>query len=171
MIQSNKPPEFYWDIQGEYIFFLKGHLSQWWHSSFRFAGKDFNCAEQFMMYQKSVLMQDEETGKKILETDDPKEQQRLGRLIKNFDSNLWDKVKYQIVYLGNFLKFYQNKDLREVLFQTDNKQLVEVNPKDIVWGIALSMENPDRLDPKKWKGENLLGSILTNVRRELQIGN
>lgn len=46
---------------------------------------------------------------------------------------------------------------------------MEVNPKDTVWGIALSMDDPDRLDSKKWKGENLLGSILTNVRKELKI--
>ena len=168
MITSNKPANSYWDIQEKYIFFLKGHLSQWWHSRFIYSGIEFNCAEQFMMYQKSILMNDLETASDILNTDNPKEHQRLGRIIRNFDSNLWDKVKYQIVYLGNFLKFYQNIHLKEILYQTNEKLLVEVNPNDKVWGIALAIDNPDRLDPKNWKGENLLGNILTHLRQDLQ---
>ena len=149
-------------------FFVKGHLSQWWYSRFIYSGIEFNCAEQFMMYQKAILMNDEVTATEIMNTDDPKEQQRLGRIIRNFDSNLWDKVKYQTVYLGNFLKYYQNPFLKEVLFQTNEKFLVEVNPNDPIWGIALSINNPDRLDPSRWKGENLLGKVLTNVRKDLQ---
>jgi len=168
MITSNKPADSYWDIQPEYIFFVKGHLSQWWHSPFYYSGIEFNCAEQFMMYQKAVLMNDTDTAAAIMKTDDPKEQQRLGRIIRNFDSNLWDKVKYQMVYLGNFLKFYQNPELREILFKTNGKLLVEVNPNDSVWVIALAIDNPDRLDSNKWKGENMLGRVLTNVRTDLQ---
>lgn len=121
-----------------------------------------------MMYQKAILMNDTDTAAEIMKTDDPKEHQRLGRIIRNFDSNLWDKVKYQTVYLGNFLKFYQNPDLREILLRTNGRLLVEVNPNDSVWGIALAIDNPDRLDSNKWKGENMLGEILTNVRNDLQ---
>ncbi len=135
---------------------------------FVYSGIEFNCAEQFMMYQKAILMNDQETAAEIMKTDDPKEHQRLGRIIRNFDSNLWDKVKYQTVYLGNFLKFYQNPDLREILLRTNGRLLVEVNPNDSVWGIALAIDNPDRLDSNKWKGENMLGEILTNVRNDLQ---
>ena len=40
--------------------------------------------------------------------------------------------------------------------------------KDRIWGIGLSMSDPDRLDRRKWKGQNLLGYALMMVREKLR---
>ncbi len=50
------------------------------------------------------------------------------------------------------------------LLSTKNMVIVEASPSDKVWGIGLSMTNKDINDPKKWKGKNLLGKCLMNVR-------
>lgn len=42
--------------------------------------------------------------------------------------------------------------------------------KDKIWGIGLSMDDPDRFDPSKWKGQNLLGYALMMVRDKLLDG-
>ena len=54
-------------------------------------------------------------------------------------------------------KFSQNQDLKEKLKATGDTILAECAVKDCIWGIGLSMKDPDRLDRSKWKGQNLLG--------------
>jgi ribA/ribD-fused uncharacterized protein len=44
---------------------------------------------------------------------------------------------------------------------------VEASPVDPVWGIGLSQENEHCQNPLKWKGLNLLGFALMEVRDTL----
>ena len=64
-------------------------------------------------------------------------------------------------------KFTQNEDLKEQLKCTQDAILAECAVKDRIWGIGLSMKDPDRLDINRWKGSNLLGYALMMVRRHL----
>ena len=66
-----------------------------------------------------------------------------------------------------YKKFSQNEDLKAKLKATDNSILAECAVKDRIWGIGLSMNNPDRLQIDKWKGQNLLGYALMMVRERL----
>lgn len=43
--------------------------------------------EQYMMYKKAMYFQDNDTAKKILETDDVAKIKSLGRIVKNYDDN------------------------------------------------------------------------------------
>lgn len=45
--------------------------------------------------------------------------------------------------------------------------LVEAAGRDTVWGIGLGVNNPKSLDPNLWRGQNLLGFALTQVRDTL----
>ena len=117
-----------------------------------------------MMAEKARLFNDEETLRKILSTDDPKEVKALGRLIKNFDQETWENNKYDIVVKGNYAKFSQNSKLKEYLLNTKNKILAEASPYDKIWGIGLDKNNENAYNPKTWEGENLLGFALMEVR-------
>ncbi len=150
------------------ILFLKGYLSQWATSSFTELGITYNCAEQYMMYQKAVLFADYDSAKKILATKSPKEQKRLGREVKNFNEKFWNEHKVKIVLRGNLLKFSQNLDLKANLLNTGDELLAEANPYDKTWGIGLTATNKDAFYPHKWKGQNLLGKTLMKVREELR---
>lgn len=130
-------------------------------------GVKFNCAEQYMMYQKALLFKDLDTAKLIMEATHPREQQRLGRIVKNYNQEIWDAHKYQIVYKGNYNKFKQNKEDLEWLIATEGT-LVEASPVDTVWGIGLGKDNPLIHDEKNWRGQNLLGKVLTEVRETLR---
>jgi ribA/ribD-fused uncharacterized protein len=46
--------------------------------------------------------------------------------------------------------------------------LVEASPVDAVWGIAMAENNPEVHNPESWKGENLLGYALMEVRNQLK---
>jgi hypothetical protein len=153
-------------ITDKYVFFYKEIFSQWYPCQFKDLDTltTYNCAEQFMMHKKALYFNDLEIAEKIMATDNPREQKALGRLVKNYDDALWNKVKYKIVYNGNFLKFMQNQELLVGLLNTGNKLLVEASLKDKIWGIGMYEDTPGVEDSKNWKGENLLGKALTEVR-------
>lgn len=57
--------------------------------------------------------------------------------------------------------------MKKVLFATYPKVLVEASPFDRIWGIGLEEHDKYAADETKWKGLNMLGFILTDVRDEL----
>lgn len=87
-----------------------GFLSQWYYDNFKEDNITFNCAEQYMMYRKALLFDRENNSfmEKILRTNNPSNMRKLGRSIKNFNQEVWDENKYNIVFDGNLLKFSQN---------------------------------------------------------------
>ncbi|WP_025143094.1 NADAR family protein [Pedobacter jeongneungensis] len=147
---------------------IKTCMSQWWPSSIVENNITYQTAEHYMMAQKALLFNDQEIFEKILTKNSPKDVKDLGRQIKNFDIENWDAHKFDIVKQGNLLKFSQNEALKSFLLQTKSKILVEASPVDAIWGIGLAEDNSDALNPKKWKGLNLLGFALMEVRDEIK---
>jgi ribA/ribD-fused uncharacterized protein len=142
----------------------KSCFSQWWMASFENDGKLYLTAEHFMMARKAALFGDTEIEEQILGTKSPKDVKALGRKINNFNNDIWNEHKYEIVKEGNFFKFGQNEELREFLVGTKSKVIVEASPVDPIWGIGMSENDPDAQSPELWKGENLLGFALMEVR-------
>ncbi|SPT70503.1 NADAR family protein [Anaerobiospirillum thomasii] len=145
----------------------KGCFSQWWRQSFSAMNYTYLYMEQYMMAAKAELFGDSVIRQQILECDDPKQIKELGRKVRGFDHKVWDKFKYSIVLNGNYLKFSQNRDLRDFLLSTYDKVIVEASPYDATWGICLSGSDPKSYDPMLWRGENLLGFALMEVRDEI----
>lgn len=50
---------------------------------------------------------------------------------------------------------------------TKHRILVEASPRNRIWGIGMGKANPDAENPMKWRGRNLLGFALTEVRDQL----
>ncbi|ERS97082.1 hypothetical protein HMPREF1624_06411 [Sporothrix schenckii ATCC 58251] len=127
----------------------------------------FHCAEQYMMYCKAGCFHDTETQKRILATDDAKEQKCLGRATRGFDAAVWDTIKSDVVVLGNVCKFGQNKDLRKLLLDTGTRLLAEAASQDRVWGIGFTAKEASmHKDQSRW-GENRLGKALMKARETL----
>lgn len=139
-------------------------LSQWWPCRFEVDGIEYSCTEQFMMAEKARMFEDKEMLAKIMEASHPKEMKAYGRAVRGFDKDRWDSQCYDIVKRGNLAKFSQNPDLLEFLKGTRRRILVEASPRDRIWGIGMGKNNPDALNPLKWRGTNLLGFALTEVR-------
>lgn len=139
-------------------------FSQWWKSDFIVDKVNYCCAEQYMMASKARLFNDYETLEKILKTKTQGKIKALGREVKNFNDDIWNKEKYNIVLKGNIAKFSQNEKLKQYLISTGDKILVEASPYDKVWGIGMSRDDEGVNNPLLWKGENLLGFALMEVR-------
>lgn len=144
-----------------------GYLSNWYRAEFEADGIKYSSMEQFMMHRKAVCFGDVRTADLVMETDDVAEIKALGRKVSGYDDHYWNGVRQIIVYEGLLAKFSQNKELRNELMSTGDALLAECAVKDTIWGIGLSMKDPDRFDTAKWKGKNLLGYALMIVRKVL----
>jgi ribA/ribD-fused uncharacterized protein len=144
-----------------------GYLSNWYLSPFTVEKKTFSSVEQFMMYRKAICFGDTAVAKNILSTDDAFQIKALGRQVTNYDEHIWNGIRQIVVYEGLLAKFSQNEDLKDKLKSTGEAILAECAVKDQIWGIGLSMTDPNRLDLSKWRGQNLLGYALMMVRERL----
>jgi hypothetical protein len=143
------------------------YLSNWYPSPFTVEKKNFSSMEQFMMYRKAICFGDEAVATNILSTDDASQIKALGRQVSNYDEHIWNGIRQIVVYEGLLAKFSQNEDLKDRLKSTGEAILAECAVKDLIWGVGLSMKDPNRLDKTKWKGQNLLGYTLMMVRERL----
>ncbi len=170
-----------WGADFEFLFFWGHHekgehvtracLSQWYPCQFEVDGVQYNCAEQYMMAEKARLFDDTEVMEKILAATDQKTIKDLGRQVRGFDENKWNKEKVKIVVSGNIAKFSQNWKLKKYLIWTGNRILVEASPYDKVWGIGLKDSDERATNVSQWKGENLLGFSLMIVRDKFLMNN
>lgn len=154
-------------MSDKFVFFWGGPFSQWMYSPFERDGMTFVTAEQWMMYQKAIAMADAASAAKIMATEDPREQKALGRKVANYNDMKWMRVAYNVVVEGNLSKFSQNADCMEALKQSRGKIIVEASPYDKRWGIGMAEGAEGIEDPANWKGENLLGKAIMDVRTYL----
>ena len=119
------------------------------------------------MYKKAECFKDANIASKIMNTNDVSQIKKLGRQVDGYNDTIWNGMRQLVVYDGLFAKFTQNKEMKNMLLQTEGSVLAECAVKDHIWGIGLSMKNPDRLDMSKWKGKNLLGFALMMVRSKI----
>ena len=163
----------------QYIFFY-GHdkekhgdyacLSNFYPASF--VDKDNNyffSSEQYMMWRKAMLFGDMNTASLIRQTTTPCEAKVLGRQVKYFDQDIWEKHAIDIVTEANNLKFTQNPDLMRILIATGSSVLVEAAANDSIWGIGLSEANARITPPEEWPGTNWLGTCLMRVRDQTRL--
>jgi len=162
----------------DYIFFW-GHtpkvdgqvdhscLSNWYPAPFVQQGETYPTTEHYMMAEKARLFSDADTRAKILQVQSPAAAKRLGRKVANFIEEAWKETRFDIVVAGNEAKFRQNPRLGDFLRSTDKKVLVEASPRDRIWGIGIGKDHEHARDPLRWRGLNLLGFALMEVRLRL----
>lgn len=146
---------------GKFVF------SQWFYAPFMVDGVEYKTAEHWMMANKALLFNDSEIFEKIVSAEEPAEVKDLGRRIKNFVELTWNQKKYEIVKAGNTHKFQQHEKFRDYLIQTGDRIIVEASPVDTIWGIGLTADAKQIENPYTWRGENLLGFALMEVRDRL----
>ena len=155
---------FFWGHEDRGKGLTKVCLSQWYQCHFVVEGQYYNCAEQYMMAEKARIFGDEEIRQQILAEYSQMAMKKLGRKVRDYDDEVWKEKRFDVVVKGNIAKFSQNEKLLDFLLSTGDKILVEVSPKDTVWGIGLDESSSEAIQPRKWIGENLLGFALMEVR-------
>lgn len=146
----------------------KSCLSQWFDASFKLDDVIYATAEHYMMAEKARLFDNHELAKEIVQASHPKKVKALGRKVTGFSNTVWNQHRVDIVVSANLAKFSQNQALADFLIKTDKRILVEASPADKIWGIGLAGDDSDSINPHKWKGLNLLGFALMEVREKLK---
>lgn len=102
-----------------------------------------------------------------MESNDPADAKKIMNELKSASSEPeWIENRHDILYCGLLAKFSQRQDLMRYLLASENRQLGEAS-RDLAWGIGLTLMDPLVLSPAHWKGNNLLGKTLMEVRQEL----
>ena len=120
------------------------------------------------MAEKARPFKDHRAVDLIMSSSDSSTHKRVGRGVRNFDTDVWDREKQHAVLSANYAKFTQNPVIKLHILSTGNKRLAEVSPLDPVWGIGLRADDPGAKDPHKWRGKNLLGEALSAVREAIR---
>jgi len=145
-----------------------GFLSNWYLSPFDLDGIHYSSMEQYIMYQKCILFGDQDTAQKVLLTNDPSEQQKLGKLCTGYINDVWAGARQAIAVRGLLAKFSQNADLKKQLLDTKDAYLVECAHSDKIWACGIRLNESKRFDATKWTGQNILGFALMEVRSMLK---
>lgn len=132
--------------------------------------REFLCTEQAFMWAKAKYFGDEHAAADILENgDDPMYCKMRGREVAGYDDARWEAVRYGYMLKPNFERFSQDKELNALLTDPkyDGLEFVEASPYDRIWGIGLAQDDPAIDDKINWKGRNLLGQVITEVRKRI----
>ena len=150
--------------------FYPGCLSQFWPAPFIVDGVTYPAAEYWMMAEKARLFGDVDVLETILTAPTAAAAKAAGRAVRSYSESAWEAVRYDVVVVGNVAKFTQNDELGRYLVSTGDRVLVEASPLDRVWGIGLAEGDEAAASPSRWRGRNLLGFALMEVRERLQSG-
>lgn len=147
---------------------VHGHMCNWYPCHFVEDARAFNCSEQYFMACKASLFGDQESLNLIMESNSPGYQKAVGKQVEGYEDDIWAAYRVSCMFCACWLKYTQNPMLRDALLRTGSKILVEASPTDKVWGIGLSEADPRAIEHDMWRGHNLLGQVLMDVRTALR---
>ena len=73
-----------------------------------------------------------------------------------------------VLKIFRIFQFTQNIELRDRVLLTDSKELDEASSYDKIWGVGLRINDPRIANKHPWRGRNLLGQILVDVRDKIK---
>ncbi len=156
----------------KYVFFHHiygdhGCFSNWYHSPFEYGNNRFTSVEQFAFYHKASMAKRLDLCMQAESTCNPEMLLKLERASNpDIETDLWSKHKYTVIKRGVRAKFQQNKKLYDALEDTKDLTVVSCSPFDNDMSIGLAITDNRRFDRDQWKGKNMLGEILMQIRSE-----
>ena len=94
-----------------HIYFWNSVFSNFYLIEFEYKDHTFACTEQAFMWEKAIYFKDYDIAEEILRTTVPIEVKRLGRKVKNFDSEIWMDVCQDYMFAVNLEKWKLMKDI------------------------------------------------------------
>ena len=126
-------------------------------------GKTWTSVEQYFQFQKATVLGYHDVAASIRATDDSMEAMYLGKNITTEDT-IWPEREEQTMRTALEIKFAMPR-YQLALQKTDT--IVGEGTFHKVWGIGCSMGHRDAYNPRTWKGKNIMGMLLANIKSSL----
>lgn len=110
------------------------------------------------------------TAREALEAVRSNKLEELGRKVRSYDHPRWSRYCRSFLVRGNFAKFSQNPNVRQQLIDDVQSGELVFSVEDHLLGIGFSEDDARAFRKNSWKGRNLLGQALMEVR-EMILGN
>lgn len=135
---------------------------------FRIGGQEYICVEQYVTEEKAYNFGDSAAAQKVRETTDPREMKRIGENIHNYDHQEWLNTMNEVVFKALKAKFTDERahGAKDYLLSTGNRVIGEAS-RNTHWGTGLHVSDQNALKTDEWKGKNIIGKMLMNIRNEI----
>lgn len=131
---------------------------------FEMDGKQWSSIEQILQHGKAVRAGQVEVASRILWTDDPVDIMYIGKAVNNPTG--WNEAAKAILKTSLAKKFAIPQF--KLALQKTGKVIGE-GTRDKVYGIGFTPSANEAHEPSKWTGENLMGTLLMDLKRTLDI--
>lgn len=160
----------------EPVFFFAGNpalnetkeFSNMFEAPIQVEGITFPTVEHYYQWAKAKQFGDAAAQAKLLKTASPKTAKTIGKKVVGFDEAQWDERKDSVMRVAVKAKLMQHPAILKKLMDTGTRLIGEADPRGKYWGIGTSSETSFAKNPERWKGKNVLGKILMELRTELK---
>ena len=121
---------------------------------------------KYLCYKKASLFDSNDVAKEISKSDPKLMRNRASRLA-NLNAKTWEVKFGEILTTALHAKFSQDDDLKAELLSTGDTAIGEACSHDLLFGIGLSLHNPNAMDISRWRGFNLHGMKLMEIHNTL----
>ena len=154
-------------VSDKHVFFAGQHsvLSNWFPCVIHYGDAVFKSAEHLYQHQKCIDLKRKDLAKKVLAATSPYEAMRIGKEVaedKEWVASTGSSIMKEVVAA----KMEQCLEIRETLKKYPDKLFVEAT-RNNTWGSGVPLTAKDVDNQEAWKGNNLLGKILTTLARDM----
>jgi ribA/ribD-fused uncharacterized protein len=142
-------------------------LASCYPCSIEVEGFVYNSFSSYVAFEKAKVFRDRSIMDKVRGSTKIEEAYSFGSQVKYFIDIVWAMVIPEIFRKGLRCKFSQNPTLLKMLAQTNGYTIVLASVESKKWGCGLALDNPLVNQRREWKGQNLLGELLTEIRYDL----
>ncbi|PUU80127.1 hypothetical protein B9Z19DRAFT_1045199 [Tuber borchii] len=169
---NTNPPIYFREDDPRYYPFCLSHSCAFTSSSSPIGSSNaalaycyFTSLTQYLQYRKAQFFYDNRAAEDILATRDVSVIMSISRRINGLQVEVWNGMRSMVVREGLMLKFGQNEELRRLLLDTGDRELVYAAASR-EWGIGFAPADAGK-NRDAW-GLNILGQALMEVKRRLR---
>jgi ribA/ribD-fused uncharacterized protein len=149
------------------VFFTRNAIYSNLHPlNIKIDGKVFNCNEQFFQFSKAIFFNDLEAADRIMAERDPYKMMNIAKAIKGYNHTRWLQEARKYLTMANEAKYAQNANARQALLATKKKKIGEASA-NVIYGTGIGLLSKKASDVTAWTGQNMMGSILEEVRAKI----
>jgi len=157
-----------------------GFLSTFYPVEFVMNGVKYFTIEQALASEKARLFLDDELRTRIMKTRAPRSMRTMasGIMMKpssqtggmmQIQPHEWEgRIREDVLTKATYAKFKQHAELRNKLLATGGAVLGLCDTRERQDGTGISLTDPTAVNPMSWKGGNLYGRVLMEIRSRLR---